>query len=86
MVKDHGAQIKDDKTYEELRKKGASKEKAARIANARAAGDQPSRTGGRHGPYEDWNKDRLYQKARTVGIKGRSRMTKTELIDALRTH
>jgi hypothetical protein len=28
------AQIKDEKTYRELRKKGESKEKSARIANA----------------------------------------------------
>jgi broad-specificity NMP kinase len=30
--------IKDEDTYDELRKKGYSKEKAARIANAQAAG------------------------------------------------
>ena len=33
MAKDHGPQIKDDEQYEALRKKGMSKEKAARIAN-----------------------------------------------------
>jgi hypothetical protein len=33
MAKDHGASIKDDKQYEGLRKKGMSKERAARIAN-----------------------------------------------------
>jgi hypothetical protein len=38
MAKDHGAQVKDDALYEELRKQGNSKEKAARIANAKAAG------------------------------------------------
>ncbi|WP_438811315.1 DUF7218 family protein, partial [Salmonella enterica] len=38
MAKDHGAQIKDDGLYEELRKQGNSKEKAARIANAKANG------------------------------------------------
>lgn len=36
MAKDHGPQIKDDATYEALRDKGMSKEKAARIANAQA--------------------------------------------------
>ena len=36
--RDHGPQIRDDGLYEELRKQGNSKEKAARIANARAAG------------------------------------------------
>jgi hypothetical protein len=34
MAKDHGSSIKDDKQYEGLRKKGMSKERAARIANA----------------------------------------------------
>ena len=30
MAKDHGPSVKDDKTYEKVRKSGASKEKAAR--------------------------------------------------------
>ena len=34
---DHGPQIKDDALYEKLRDAGNSKEKAARIANAKAA-------------------------------------------------
>lgn len=33
MTKNHGKQIKNDAKYEALRKQGASKEKAARIAN-----------------------------------------------------
>ena len=33
MAKDHGSSIKNDKQYEGLRKKGMSKERAARIAN-----------------------------------------------------
>ena len=41
MTKDHGPSIKDDSLYEDLRDAGMSKEKAARIANAKAAGDQP---------------------------------------------
>jgi hypothetical protein len=32
-TKDHGPSIKDDKQYEGLRKKGMSKQRAARIAN-----------------------------------------------------
>jgi hypothetical protein len=34
MAKDHGSSVKDDKQYEGLRKKGMSKQRAARIANA----------------------------------------------------
>ena len=85
MTKDHGPSIKDDETYESLREDGASKEKAARIANAQASDDQtPSRKGGKAAPYEDWTKDDLYARAQEIGIDGRSDMTKEELIAALR--
>jgi hypothetical protein len=33
VAKDHGPSVKDDKQYEGLRKKGMSKQRAARIAN-----------------------------------------------------
>lgn len=33
MVKNHGNSIKNDKQYEGLRKKGMSKQRAAKIAN-----------------------------------------------------
>lgn len=85
MTKDHGPSIKDDKTYEALREDGASKEKAARIANTQASDDQdPSKKGGSRPPYEDWTKDELYDRARELEIDGRSEMTKAELIEALR--
>jgi len=87
MVKNHGPQIKDDKTYESLREKGESKEKAARIANAKANPKQhPSEKGGKAAKYEDWSARDLQQRAREIGIEGRSRMKKDELIDALRNH
>lgn len=91
----HGSQIKNDRTYEALRKKGASKNRAARIANAQATGNTPSRTkaskttsgkGGRSGTYEEWSKDQLLSKARQVGIGGRSKMSKSQLAKALRDH
>lgn len=82
-----GPQIKNPETYEKLREKGASKEKAARIANAQAAtGNASSAKGGRHAPYEEWSRDDLYDKARQIGIDGRSKMTKDQLIDAIRHH
>jgi len=34
MAKDHGPSVKNDKQYEGLRKKGMSKERAAKIANS----------------------------------------------------
>jgi hypothetical protein len=82
MAKDHGPQIKDDRQYEALREKGMSKEKAARIANSDRT--TTARKGGRSSPYEEWTKERLYGKARQVGIDGRSRMSRNELIQALR--
>jgi Rho termination factor, N-terminal domain len=86
MAKDHGPSVKDDRLYEELREDGASKEKAARIANAKAAGEDVSRKGGEAEAYEEWTKDELEERAREIGIEGRSEMTKDELIDALRNH
>jgi hypothetical protein len=87
MVRDHGPQIKDDETYEALRKKGASKEKAARIANAKAKpGQDPSKKGGEAGKYEDWTARDLRRRAGEIGIEGRSSMKKAELINALRNH
>ena len=49
--------MKDPEQYEALRDQGASKEKAARIANT----DRKSaaKKGGQSGSYEDWNKDDL---------------------------
>ena len=87
MAKDHGSTIKNDEVYQALREDGASKEKAARIANAKANESQsPSRKGGEASKYEDRTKDELYERARQIGIDGRSKMTKNELIDALRNH
>jgi hypothetical protein len=80
------AQIKDEKTYEAVRRQGAGKEKAARIANAAAAGSRSKtgRKGGSAGKYEGRTKQDLYGEAKKVGIKGRSEMSKEELIKALR--
>jgi hypothetical protein len=88
MAKNHGSSVKDDRQYEALRDQGASKEKAARIANANSGsgGDPASKRGGESGKYEDRTKDDLMQQAKKVGIEGRSKMDKGELIDALRNH
>ena len=82
------AQIKDERTYQALRREGNSKEKSARIANAAAASSRQSVAshGGQSGPYEDWSKKDLLQRAREIGIKGRSSMSKAQLISALRDH
>ncbi|HKG35740.1 MAG TPA: hypothetical protein VKA89_04785 [Solirubrobacterales bacterium] len=49
MAKDHGSSVKNDKQYEGLRKKGMSKERAAKISNANAgSGNQASKKGGKN--------------------------------------
>jgi hypothetical protein len=85
MPKDHGNSVKDDAQYEALRREGASKEKAARIANSGSRSETGSK-GGHASAYEDRTKDELMEKAKQVGIEGRSNMSKDELIDALRNH
>ncbi len=87
MAESKNPSIKNADTYEALRDQGASKEQAARIANAQANPDQhPSRKGGKAPPYEEWTKDDLYTRTQEIGIDGRSRMSKDQLIDALRNH
>ena len=83
-----GPSVKDDETYEALRDEGASKEKAARIANASAKQGRSAvgRKGGRAGSYEDQTVDQLRKRAGELGIDGRSKMNKTQLVDALRNH
>ena len=83
-AKDHGPSVKDPDQYEALRDQGASKEKAARIANSDR--HQTGKKGGQSGSYEDWNKDDLEKRAKEIGIEGRSKMSKDELVDALRDH
>lgn len=81
----HGPSVKNSDIYEALRNDGASKEKAARIANAQANDSQhPSSKGGKAPPYEEWTRDELYQRARELDIDGRSSMSKNQLITALR--
>ena len=85
---DPGPSVKDKHLYEKLRDDGSSKEKAARIANAAAASSRSEvgTKGGKAPSYEEWTVPELRRRAREIGIEGRSRMTKAELVDALREH
>lgn len=84
--KSPGPSVKDPELYETLRDEGNSKEKAARIANAKAGGENVGRRGGRAERYEDRTVDELRERAAELDIEGRSKMDKGELIDALRNH
>lgn len=83
-----GPSVKDPDLYEELRDEGNSKEKSARIANAAAntSRSEVGRKGGRSGSYDDWTVDELRERARELDIEGRSSMSKSELVNALRHH
>jgi hypothetical protein len=82
MAKRNRPQVKNDDQYEALKRKGMSKEKAARIANTPDSGKK----GGNASKYEDRSKQDLVKKAKQVGIEGRSKMNKDELIKKLRNH
>ncbi len=86
--RDPGPSVKDPEVYEALRDDGASKEKAARIANAAAnsSREEVGRRGGNSEAYEEWTVDELQDRAAELDIDGRSKMNKDELIEALRDH
>lgn len=81
-TRDPGPQVKDKDQYEALRDKGYSKQKSARISNSKGA----EKRGGKSKSYEDQTKEQIYAEAKKVGIKGRSKMTKKELMSALRNN
>lgn len=85
--RDPGPSVKDPELYESLREEGNSKQKSARIANAAAASgrSEVGRKGGQSGSYEDWTVDELRHRAAEIGVRGRSSMTKAQLVDALRS-
>jgi len=80
--------LKDPELYEELRKDGASKEKAARISNAAARDGRGAvgTRGGESGDYEDWTVPQLRARAKELGLHGYSGRRKAGLITMLRTH
>jgi len=83
-----GSTLKDREMYEELRKDGASKEKAARISNAAASQGRKAvgRRGGNAEDYEDRTVPELRKRAKELGLSGYSGKRKSELISMIRNH
>ncbi|MDR0787367.1 MAG: addiction module toxin RelE [Gemmatimonadota bacterium] len=91
---------KDERMYERVREsaldRGSSKDRAEEIAGRtvnkqrRMEGRTPSRktsgTGNPRRSLDDRTRDELYNRARELGIAGRSMMTRAELISAIRKH
>ncbi len=69
--------IKDPALYEELRKEGASKRKAARAANA---------GGHKSGRYDDWTVYELKMRVKELGMQGYADKSRAELIAMLQHH
>jgi hypothetical protein len=78
--------IKNEKMYEDLRKEGNSKQKAARITNAAAARGTSAvgRKGGKSGSYDDWTVTDLKKRAKEIGLSGYSKLSKDKLISKIR--
>lgn len=89
---------KDERKYEKIRRsarrRGASPERAKEIAartvnrdrreEGRARSPTPRGTGNPNLPLEERSKRQLYHRARELGVEGRSRMSKRELVRAIR--
>ncbi|HEY3019177.1 MAG TPA: Rho termination factor [Solirubrobacteraceae bacterium] len=70
MAKDHGPSIKDDKQYEGLRKKGMSKQRAARIANDPGSSKKGGKASGSGKPQTDSSQGGTKAQKAAAGRKG----------------
>ena len=89
---------KDERQYEHVkessRERGASEDRAEEIAartvnkQRRSEGRTPKKrssgTGNPNRSLDDRSRDELYNRAKQLSIKGRSKMSKQELVDAIR--
>jgi len=90
---------KDERQYEHVkessRERGASEDRASEIAartvnkQRRSEGRTPrkrsSGTGNPNRSLDDRSRDELYNRAKQLSIEGRSKMSKQELVDAIRS-
>jgi hypothetical protein len=91
---------KDERQYQHIqdseKKRGRSSRRAKEIAartvnkNRRQRGDTPNRTtqgtGNPNSALEQRSRDELYNRAKQLGVKGRSSMTKDDLIRAIQAN
>ena len=82
MAKSNNPYIKNEAQYLALREQGASKEKAARIANSKDS----SKRGGHAPKLDERTVKELLDEAKNLGIANRHRMKKQDLINAIRNH
>lgn len=89
---------KDERQYQAIKdsseSRGASAKRAGEIAartvnkqrreNGRTPNKTTQGTGNPHVSLSDRSRDELYNRARELDISGRSKMTKAELVDAIR--
>ena len=89
---------KDERQYDHVRaselERGASADRASEIAGrtvnktrreqGRTPNDRTQGTGNPNSSLEDRTRDELYNRAKALKIAGRSKMTKHELVDAIR--
>ena len=89
---------KDERQYEHVKDssvdRGMSEDRAEEIAartvnkRRRIEGRTPNRrtqgTGNPNRPLEERSRDELYNRAREMGLRGRSKMTRAELVAAIR--
>ena len=84
-LRDPGPSVKGA-LYGELREESNGKERSTGMANSEADTSRSAvgRTGAKPGDYEEWSIADLRREAAEVGVTGRSRMRKSELISSLR--
>jgi hypothetical protein len=90
----------DQRQYEAIKdsaeQRGTDEETAQEIAartvnkHRRLEGRTPNRrtqgTGNPNRPVDERTRDEVYNQARELGIRGRARMTKDQLVDAVKAH